>query len=539
MDFHDYMRSIAQDGLPGVYNDQEYGRFLPSCGLIELYISLDEYEKKKGYIYDLEDFLKNKSRLHSWLFSYLHEICHCYQVMGSSLGSLHVILFDLLGLYDLELKELYKANPNITYFDLYKKNIGADILERIENFKTVYDIRCLVNSGCIPYQQNKYYVPRIGDFVDTFYRGVFYTSLWRDRRNFEELVRSKETNSLIDDLMGGEDWPIDSVFSLEGYELEQKGKYLKENWGYNKPENAIIIPSHAIVEGYARHTEKIFERTYYSEKASSEDDLASLEIYMLLDHKGRGIYGAANDILRHFLGWIETERGINEYFDTVSAIYELALMTRYHPALFFLDDNPRLYEFLVPLRFQRLLNFFIEERSSISTYCDPTVNLLEGLDTICTKVGFLEYSKCLEEIYELHKIVMFEKVYPSILICEVIKRKLNGSAFYDTLKEGDHNIGVVTLLKDGACSLPTKFSEEIVSNLEDEGYDIENEIGSAQSDAFEHIIFEQSLEDLVLNADFKKTKSLYSEFYDEDFGREAIRDMIKMDGLSDFMDIDE
>ena len=202
------------------------------------------------------------------------------------------------------MEELYKANPNITYFDLYKKNIGADILERIENFKTVYDIRCLVNSGCIPYQQNKYYVPRIRDFVDTFYRGVFYTSLWRDRRNFEELYRSKATNSLIDDLVEGEEWPIDSVFSLEDDEFEKNIKYLKENWGYNKSENAIIIPSHAIVEGYARHTEKIFERYHYSEKASSKDDLISLELYMMLDHKGRGIYGATNEILRHLLGWI-------------------------------------------------------------------------------------------------------------------------------------------------------------------------------------------------------------------------------------------
>ena len=535
MDFHTYMKTIVNSGGPGNCNDKKFGTFRPSCGLIEMNISFDEYSRRREDISNAEYYKNWTPDSHLWPFTYLHELCHCYQIMGSSLGSLNVITHDLLSFYQDDILNYYSDYPEDDYFSLYRNNVDSEVIEAVESFKTPYDIRAFIDGSCSPYFQSRYYIPKIKDYLHSFYRGIFYIHIWRDHHDLIEISESSEQINLVNEIKKDKSRLIDLRIPWSGdIERIMRKSIFEKNFCFNKVENALIIPTHAIVEGYARHTECVFRgynNSRFDGSISCPSDLHQINdgINKSLQEKMAGIYGVVNEILEAFLGWIEKEKGIIEYFDTCSAIYELSLMTRYHPSLFDLEGwpDPKIEECLIPLRFKKVLNYFVDKKKSISDFCDPEKNMLKGLDNICSQIEFVEYSKCLEALYEQHRFKMFEYIYPNSLICEIIRQKLNSHPFFDhwNIKEGI--LPVVTLFDDGIHYSPSESFEELVVNNESDYPDInEFDDENLKETSYLRMIKEQTFEEIILRTDFKKTKALYHEYY-KDYGDEFIQEVIR------------
>lgn len=126
-----------------------------------------------------------------------------------------------------------------------------------------------------------------------------------------------------------------------------------------------MLPTRAIVEGYAEHTEFIlFGRLVHDMHEYKINPTIENNFYKKIDEIGKerygGIYSVVRGMLYDKLGWIQKQRGWFEFYDTCSAIFEIALMTRFHPILLFCDSGPRLDEIFIPFRFQKALNFFFE-----------------------------------------------------------------------------------------------------------------------------------------------------------------------------------
>ncbi|MCG8571071.1 MAG: hypothetical protein MJB14_13100 [Spirochaetes bacterium] len=144
----------------------------------------------------------------------------------------------------------------------------------------------------------------------------------------------------------------------------------------------------------------------------------------------KGVYGITFSLLYYQLNWL-METDYKNFLYTGAAIFELSLMTKFHPVLLFKNNDFNPNEIFIPMRFKTLLFHFVKNKKSIMDYCDPNQNLLEGLDKICDELGWIKYSECLHSLNDFYNYEPYSNFFECYLAKSIIKLKLNGDVIFD------------------------------------------------------------------------------------------------------------
>lgn len=163
---------------------------------------------------------------------------------------------------------------------------------------------------------------------------------------------------------------------------------------------------------------------------------------------------------------------------------------------------------------------------SISDFCEPKVNLLYGLDKICVKLDFLKFSQCLDLLWHYHS---YQEAYPDALISKIVEQKLKGHCFYDISELNDSPIPVLTIFKDDNYLDVSKL--DLHSHSIDEYSIFINSLDALITDEFGR--------ELILKNNFKNTKALIKKHYITNLDKRSIKDFLMMNGLDEFINIDE
>jgi hypothetical protein len=411
MSFENYLKEISVN-MYKTYQEFQKGYFIPSCAAILL--NLKRHFLKEELI-NFDKILKNRKQHPLWYSTLLHEIIHCYQILGSSVGTIEFFAFQMQKEILAEfIKEIGASKSSADHF----------MNNRVfyQNCREIYDLRPWQEIRVL-FRKNSYreYLPRVKDFINCFY----------EVRNYFAAVHEKETGvKVFDDLklykeqIEVANWFIDSV----GPAITNGPEALRiasKNHCFNWNECLLFIPSYAIIEGYARLHESIHIGLRLKNNHSREsfaDDIFKNYV----NKKYEGIYGALFHLFCEHLTWLFNEKNIEDFNLTMLSIYELSLMTMLHPRLLFLKKNMSLGEILLPLRFQRLFCFFVENKISFLTFYSKGATLTDVLDKICEEMSWPKYSYCLKLIYELYDSSTYKDFYFSMLAKKIIKQKMDG-----------------------------------------------------------------------------------------------------------------
>ena len=418
--FDDYINTETLETITSRI-DNKKGAFIPYCGIIVLDCTLaqlkDEFKKKDAVFSDKPS--SDSELLHRTLY---HETIHSYHLMGSSLGALLKISASYCSSALIDYFDKYPFPPDMSfkkYKEIRKYDVNEDLVTLWKWTNLIINLFTSTNRSL--------YLPQIKDYSAAIYETMeLYCSMYKEHTgkeiNFDNFVQP-----LLKELvLSGDLYPFISLLAPAEKELINDWK---KHYCFNSKINAVCLSEHAIIEGYA----KLYE-LFTLDKHIFESNLkgvSSESINLMLLNKLEGIYSVTITQMFEDLNWIIDERGTDEYINTCFSIYELSLMTRFHPYLLFENENISLSELLIPMRFAKLHDFFSENRFSISDFCfsNSSSKMLDGLDRLCHRLGWLKYSDCLKSVYALHDRPLFKNPYYSQYSRYIIEKKLEGNLF--------------------------------------------------------------------------------------------------------------
>ena len=198
---------------------------------------------------------------------------------------------------------------------------------------------------------------------------------------------------------------------------------------YAAADTEICINTHSILEDYTKLCVYFIELGFF--KIFNNSSVSSRRRIPLCDNFLTNIIDVLDDlnketsftILRQKLGWIITQKSYADFFYTCMAIYDLSLMTRFHPLLLFRKQELTIDELIIPFRFNRLIKFFNDNNSTIYDYCDPFTEQWKGFDKICRELKWFSFSECMESIYDLYDLSSYRDTYYGILSRKIVRRR--------------------------------------------------------------------------------------------------------------------
>ena len=385
-----------------VYNDSEYGLYIPSRGLIVINTELEKYNQGLTIFSDyskIEGYLKGH---YLWVSSVFHEMMHCYQLLGSTTGYLEALFSSIqLKMIESFLFSFAKSNQeNIFSYRNYIFNGQKN--HPIIYFGSYAKLRCLFGySADFKKTYSKYYLPKISDFENELlsFANTFLQTFRNKGLNIKKILQDFQKDLSLNSLR-----PVDYI--VEDYPLTN-------DYCYNHKEHALHISPRAIIEGYARFEEmmKIDHAFTYSylKKDKYSDKIKKLIRDIMFGagidlgkEKIKGIYSSVLNLLSYKLSdFIDDYKDL---FKTIHSIFKLTLMTRLSPASAFIDESKplKLEEIIITYRFQKLLEFFIERQCSVSSIGDQNLNEFERLDFICDQLGWVRYTDSLKGLNDLY-----------------------------------------------------------------------------------------------------------------------------------------
>jgi hypothetical protein len=361
MSFDEFVKQNMLNNT-SIYCDKEYSRFFTYPGFVTLNCTLDEF-KSNNYA---------GNYLH---LSYSHELHHCKQLMGSTIGIFeHLIANECIKLIYLLLKDNNREH-------------SIQILPAVED---LMKLRCLYGAESNRVFKNRFYMPKIGDFIDPylfFIMGLFEKGILQINNHESKLY------DLYRKLLLKRYQPIDYTiqFTSDKHPLPSN---MSLNHYYIPSKKIAYISARSIIEGYARIVE-LFDTlpgTNMSKKFGE-----------LIKQKLRGIYRvsieAAHFIISRYFETLSNIDNYIEFMDTALLIHELALMPRIFPTLLFAKSELSVYELFIGRRFESVLYFFSDNAITISNLGDYKNNYIEICDKVCDELGWLKHSDALNIIY--------------------------------------------------------------------------------------------------------------------------------------------
>lgn len=346
--------------------------------------------------------------------SLYHEVFHCYSILGSSLGFLyHYTSY----LQKLLTENILKSVDNLSLYDIY----NPDIQNYLEVWYLAQELDTLFHST-----MDSLHISQLKDFSVSLYNFLVATKFHHDIRislDCDVNIREVEFQLFNEILLYGKSFP-DALKIDPNSPLPD----MPDAPYYNPNLNCYVMPTNQIIDGYANHIETLVLMYDMLPLFQDKKDLRKV-LSSLTEERWGDDYKSANKFLAHYLCLINATKSADEVNATCLCIYELSLMTRLHPYLLYKNEELNIDEILVPRRYSTLVTYFSKNMTSISDFCDPSKDLMKGLDRICSELNWLKYSDCLKEIYALYDTNLFKGDYFAWLSRYIINKKLNGEIF--------------------------------------------------------------------------------------------------------------
>jgi len=381
--------SVALESIEGL-TDITNGAYFPYTGIIKIDCKfVEHFEELQNHYYKLSskeivEASKNKTNP-TIPDTFLHEQRHSLHTAGSTLGS----IFYLASNFQLQIMDQIK--PLL----LKEKPLGKIRQEYGSKFRKIQKIMELFYKTNKENTSNKIkkYIPSIV-WMSKKFREMYLN--WGGKKLDSDILLKNLENIL--------NAGADRTFHINTAQVMESYTKLCIDFvekGFGKIFKNLIIEDHRLID----NPEATFLSNEFLANSIKNHDESPLEI------------------LEKELGWIIKKRGYKTFFFTCMAVYELSLMTRFHPLLLFEKSEITLEEMFVPLRFYRLINFFNESKTTIFDYCDAYTEQWVGFNKICEKLGWMTFSKCLLSIYYMYSSEPYLKTYYGETAIKIIWRK--------------------------------------------------------------------------------------------------------------------
>jgi hypothetical protein len=275
-------------------------------------------------------------------------------------------------------------------------------------------------------------------------------------------------------------------------------------------EEAWLIPTRAVVEGYAKLIESLMKKT-----DSDILELPNFDVDKIFQVDCTGIYGVTNSLLFSVLGSY-MKFGTIEYIHTCFAIYELSLMSRLYPDLLIRQDKLSYKELFVPHRFGTVLFHLADRKKSIYDYCSSKANIGNGLDAICDELNWMRYSDCLQHLF--NDVDFFDE-YLNSMVKNIIAEKLKGQIY-------PFNISFKDVLESHEIIVAFNESLSIPTEYKDKGLALcVSRVISLIKDFF--------LRYALFDRDFNEMVGIINKYMKGFFDRSTIKNILNKEGLGD------
>ena len=513
--------------------DSSKGFYMPELSAVVMNVDykevMDEY-MNLGEFFSQYDPQNNPM----WFSSLFHEMSHYYTISGTSLGGIHALAW-WAQKHQIEnfIEDMAVESPDAIKQFIAQKKTYIKRYGSIKDWRLWQNIKCLFTGGYDEYLDFGY-MRKVSDFSASLYHAIAIFSIINEKQSNSNTVGFDDLNKLLFlDMAQCGDVYIDYLFSVEDF----GGSFDKAIHDFSDEESLIsdlllsyYVPSSAIIEGYARWCEW-FNFIYAMRKKDPSK-------YMLTDskkekfnsyqkHKWEGVYGLTTSIMSfHFIDL--AKENMEDFRDTISAIYELSLMTRLHPALLPLNKKPRLNEIIISQRFRILLSYFFTKKESLYNLCGKDGDFVSGLDKVCSDLGWIKYSESLEALRSFYSHESWRDFYPFVVNRMIIENKLKGNLF---IYKGEdfNNIPSYIIFNDTILLPDISYYPDLNIGEQDRGFSFLK--GITQN------IFSQ---ELFCMDGFDYTKKFLRRCYfinknDKDF----LSELINQKGLSLFLDVND
>ena len=414
------------------FQSSDKGYYIPSYPLMILNFSFSDYKREFKGILESGDLSRNKLKDFPLYFStVIHEIIHCYHIAGTTVGSLYYLSSWFQSLALEEFINDVEKNPN--NYEVFKKFRYGFIqsVEYLHDWELWQNIKCLFGAG----YDSKHFLPTIKDFTSSIAFSLEnFFAIYKHHAN-----KDIDFHDCISEILAGLIWQADDCidYLVRPTDLvDSQNVFKRRNYFLHPVTLKLFTPTRSIIEGYARLCELDNIALTWARCRPIENifnGIGKSEYLEIVKRKTQGIYGATVAILMKLLDHCDWE----PFQKTALSIYELSLMTRFHPMLLFEGKKPALEELLVPFRFRALINYFVENKSSINDFCNPDENLIDGLDQVCDELGWMKYSDSLQKLLEFYRLEPWSERYEGFISRYIIQKKLNGDIFIsDIYKAG-------------------------------------------------------------------------------------------------------
>jgi len=167
---------------------------------------------------------------------------------------------------------------------------------------------------------------------------------------------------------------------------------------YNKNDNAIVLPTYIIIEGYANFCEHFIPISFNNNDNTGYFIEEYFRKYYGKEKRKSGVYNATQQLLKLLYPIHEKKKATHTFGKTCLFIYELSLLTRLHPALLFSDNLPDITELFVPLRFARLMSFFYENEVVLEDFGGNKTDI-GIMNEICDVLGWPSYFNTMHKLW--------------------------------------------------------------------------------------------------------------------------------------------
>lgn len=312
-----------------------------------------------------------------------HEIYHFSQLIGSSFGS--TLLYANRIFHN-------SVNEYIAYIVENKLCSGNSPIEDILPDRMKGHVANIHKIEILTFKQKIYRINKLRDLLLSESRDPIDRYTPSIRFFLESLEMDEETiHSFICRLEDLPDERVDSYLYVGeniGQELSKWGVDLIDN------ETAILVSPKMVVENFASFFSFFYDKVYETAKFGS--DLAPFDLY--------DQYPAKNVALNLALMELFQGKGNQEeILCSIFGLYELSLMTDFHPAIINLLRDDRTSgkyfdSFSVSKRFLAILRHMLSNGLITGAENPITHNYTADLDGICSRLQWVKYSQTLSLI---------------------------------------------------------------------------------------------------------------------------------------------
>ncbi len=521
--FEYYVSTQSMQKLSSIC-DFSKGFYYPLAPSIHLNFKFSELTNEATSLFITNNQRKSSINIPDKYNTYIHEIAHAYQFLGSSLGSVYnlcsnfqIISFDEFlsknqESYGLNYNMLQESRPLSRIVDKYITKWFC-----YQNFRTIFEGD--YTSGN--------YTPALKDYSQTI------KTIADDFFNLYNIHNPKRNNKikiskLLFQLLDSSDMYFDLFFD----HIELFSAYGKE-YGSSYPLGpgglGLFISTKSIIEGYARLCEILFSHKiilpHWQDNENSVFPKRS-EYSSSIENKLIGEYGHSFVLLYNYLK--SSKDNIILFISIV--VHELSLMTRLHPALLFEGEDPNLEEILIPMRFNRLLDLFGRKKASFEDFGGFSVSPIEFMDRICKELGWLSYTSSLKRLIEFNSTSGLSDTYFGKLSSLILEMKITGK------------LSIFDILENGCPPIPI-FLENESTFIQNEKY--ANFLASINPNEILDITITNFLKDifskeLIWGSDCSQTKALIKKYVmTEKTTKNDIEQVLQKLRFSDFIKSNE